>query len=173
MSYLARKLLPLLVALPLVAGLLAGCQQDTPGLAADLPKSEETQLLMLKDPNCGCCTEWADHVEHSGLTISAEDRRDMAAVKEQFGIAPEYQSCHTAVWHDHPYVFEGHVPAPLIAKFLASPPADALGLAVPGMPVGSPGMEIESHFQPYDVLLLKTDGTSSVYARITAQDQQY
>lgn len=153
----------------LAISLLAGCQPN----AADLAATNETQLLMFKDPYCGCCTDWADHVAQSGLSISAQDQHDMAAIKEQFGVAPQYQSCHTAVWHDHPYVFEGHVPAPLIEKFLTSPPPDAIGLAVPGMPVGSPGMEIDSHFQPYDVLLLKTDGTSSVYARVTKQSQQY
>lgn len=163
------RILPLL----LITSLLAGCQQQGASQQAALTVPDGAQLMMFKDPHCGCCIDWAEHMEQSGLAVSAQDQQDMAAIKEQFGIAAEYRSCHTAVWHEHPYVFEGHVPARLITRFLAAPPADAIGLAVPGMPVGSPGMEIENHFQPYDVLLLKTDGSSSVYARITAQEQQY
>jgi len=85
--------------------------------------------------------------------------------------APRYQSCHTAV-SSHGYVFEGHVPARHIKAFLANPPADAIGLAVPGMPLGSPGMEVGSRFDPYEVLLLKKDGSSEVFARVDSPAQQ-
>lgn len=158
----------------LVGFLLTGCQQEqnpqaTPAMAHDF----DTQLLMFKDPYCGCCGDWADHVAASGLTIDSRDSDQMPGLKRDFGIASQYQSCHTAVWHEHPYIFEGHVPARLIQQFLADPPADAIGLAVPGMPMGSPGMEINDRFDPYEVLLLKQDGSSSVYARIDTPDQQY
>lgn len=158
----------------MMAVLLTGCGrgQDTrvtPAVTHDF----DTQLLMFKDPYCGCCTDWADHVEDSGLTISGRDSDEMGRIKREFGIAGQYQSCHTAVWHEHPFVFEGHVPARLIQQFLADPPAGAIGLAVPGMPFGSPGMEIDDRFDPYEVLLLKEDGSSSVYARIDTPQQQY
>ena len=81
------------------------------------------------------------------------------------------RTCHTAVTADG-YVFEGHVPAKYMAQFLASPPAQAIGLAVPGMPVGSPGMEQQDKVMPYQVMQMNKDGTTEVYADITSAQQQ-
>ena len=93
-------------------------------------------------------------------------------LKTQYKIKPETGSCHTAI-HQGKYVFEGHVPAKLIKQFLQEKPDGAIGLTVPGMPVGSPGMEVGDRFAPYDVLLLKTDGTHDVYARVNTYEDQF
>ena len=89
----------------------------------------------------------------------------MQEIKEKYNIKPEYRSCHTAVSEDG-YIFEGHVPSKYIAQFLSEKNTNAIGLSVPGMPIGSPGMEVEGRFTPYDVLIHFRDGTSKVYAEI-------
>jgi hypothetical protein len=86
-------------------------------------------------------------------------------VKHDLGVLPEWQSCHTAVTKEG-FVFEGHVPAKFIEQFLAAPPEGALGLAVPGMPLGSPGMEMGERFTPYDIVQMNKDGSSRVFARV-------
>ncbi len=131
-----------------------------------------TALTVYKSPTCGCCEDWITHMEEEGFEAAIEHPSQMAAIKAELGIAPEYGSCHTGV-SDEGFVFEGHIPAKLVHQFLNNPPDNALGLAVPRMPVGSPGMEMGERFDPYDVLLLKTDGSSEVYARIENPDQQY
>ena len=90
-------------------------------------------------------------------------------LKSDMGISPRYQSCHTAVSKDG-YVFEGHVPADIIHRFLTNPPPNAIGLAVPGMPVGSPGMEMGNRHDEYDIFLLNKDGNDVVYEHIGASD---
>lgn len=129
-------------------------------------------LDVYKSPTCGCCGSWIEHIEESAFTTKTIHPADLSLEKSQRGIQPMYRSCHTAVSKDG-YVFEGHVPAKYIEKFLADKPQDAIGLAVPGMPAGSPGMEMGDMFTPYSVLLLKKDGTSEVYAQINSfEDQQ-
>lgn len=128
---------------------------------------ELVQLDVYKSPTCGCCVKWIDHIAANGFDAKKHHPADLNAVKQQFSIAPQYQSCHTGVSKEG-YVFEGHVPADIMQRFLAEKPKDALGLAVPGMPVGSPGMEMGDRRDDYDVLLLKKDGGSEVYARIRA-----
>lgn len=140
--------------------------------SASAANNAATALTVYKSPNCGCCADWITHMEDEGFKAAIEHPSQMAIVKAQLGIAPEYGSCHTGV-SDEGYVFEGHVPAKLVRQFLNNPPNDALGLAVPRMPVGSPGMEMGERFDPYDVLLLKTDGSSEIYARIERPEQQY
>ena len=129
-------------------------------------------LTIYKSPTCGCCEDWITHMEASGFSAHIEHPSQLARVKSELGIAPEHSSCHTGVSEDG-FVFEGHVPAKLVQRFLENPPEDALGLSVPRMPVGSPGMEMGQRFEPYDVLLLKTDGSSERYARIDRPEQQY
>ena len=90
-------------------------------------------------------------------------------MKDRHGVKQEYRSCHLAVSAEG-YVFEGHVPARYIEQFLEEKPQDAIGLAVPGMPAGSPGMEVEGRFDRYRVLLLKNDGSYEVYARINGPE---
>ncbi|MES2663791.1 MAG: DUF411 domain-containing protein [Pseudomonadota bacterium] len=134
--------------------------------------TEKLSFQVYKSPTCGCCKAWIDHAEENGLQTKTIDTDELVELKAKLGIASEYRSCHTAV-SDQGYVFEGHVPAKLVKRFLEEKPENALGLAVPGMPMGSPGMEVEDQFDPYDVVLLKKDGSSEVYARIATKEQQY
>ena len=122
-------------------------------------------LLVHKTPTCGCCKKWVKHLEANNFSTMIKDHQNLQKVKEQHSIKPKYQSCHTAVSQDG-YVFEGHIPSEFIKQFLANPEADAIGLTVPGMPLGSPGMEVEGRFMPYDVLVLYKDGSSKVYAEV-------
>ena len=129
-------------------------------------------LTTYKSATCGCCKLWVEHADNSGFDVDARNVDDLNAVKDKYQIAPEYQSCHTSVSADG-YVFEGHIPAKLIRQFLQNPPANARGLAVPAMPLGSPGMEVGERFTPYKVLLLHKDGSHSVYASIDQFEQQH
>jgi len=122
-------------------------------------------LLVHKTPTCGCCKEWIKHLESNGFTPATKDHQSMQEVKEKYNIKPQYRSCHTAVSEDG-YIFEGHIPSKYITQFLSEKNPDAIGLSVPGMPLGSPGMEIGNRFTPYEVLILFRDGTSEVYAEI-------
>jgi hypothetical protein len=122
-------------------------------------------LLVHKTPTCGCCKKWVKHLEANNFSTMIKDHQNLQKVKEQHSIKPKYQSCHTAVSQDG-YVFEGHIPSKFIKQFLANPEANAIGLSVPGMPLGSPGMEVEGRFMPYDVLVLYKDGSSKVYAEV-------
>ena len=143
--------------------------------AASFASADQTPAIHLdvyKTPTCGCCTKWMDHLTEQGLTSTGHHPADYGKLKMELGVPVRYGSCHTGVSKDG-YIFEGHVPARYIKQFLESPPAGALGLSVPAMPVGSPGMEYNDQFMPYDVLLLNTDGTVDVYASVTSYDQQF
>ncbi|WP_347331788.1 DUF411 domain-containing protein [Marinimicrobium locisalis] len=172
--------LHLSVALTLLLALGACGETAEPETTAeaDPPASEPANdaeakaLTIYKSPTCGCCGDWVTHMEEAGFQASTEHPQQMRAIKMQLGIEPEYSSCHTGV-SDEGYVFEGHIPAKVVQRFLENPPENALGLAVPRMPVGSPGMEMGERFEPYDVLLLKEDGSSEVYAHIDTAEEQY
>ena len=129
-----------------------------------------TEFTLYKNPQCSCCERWAEHMEKAGFQLQIQKLDDLSGIKREFGIPLSQQSCHTAVWKDGQarYVFEGHIPAALVQRFLDNPPENAKGLLVPGMPVGSPGMEYGDMRMPYDVLLLNNDGTTEVYAHIDA-----
>ena len=124
--------------------------------------AQDTQVRVFKDPSCGCCGEWIKHLAAAGFIVEALDRSDMTNVKTAYGVPGNLQSCHTAVIGR--YVIEGHVPVADIERLLSEEPS-SLGLAVPGMPIGSPGMEVGDEREPYDVILFGSDGTQSVYAR--------
>ena len=132
---------------------------------------KNVSATVYKDPHCDCCKEWISHAEDNGLSATAHDVEDVSVVKERYSVPNEMQSCHTIVTADD-YVFEGHVPAKYMAQFLENPPAQAIGLAVPGMPMGSPGMEHQNQFDPYQVIQLNKDGTTEVYANIDSVEQQ-
>jgi len=169
MNIIIKKLYWIVAAMLLI--LVAGCADDT---VADTKQQVATTAQALvtldvyKSPTCDCCRKWVDHIDTVGFQAATHHPSDLNLVKQQLGVAPQYQSCHTGVSKEG-YIFEGHVPADIMQKFLAEKPKDALGLAVPGMPVGSPGMEMGDRYDDYDVLLLKKDGSSSVYARIRHQ----
>lgn len=129
-------------------------------------------VTVYKSPTCGCCKVWIRHIEDSGIETITEEPDDLNGLKTRLGISPRVRSCHTAVTADG-YVFEGHIPAKLIKAFLANPPDNALGLTVPGMPVGSPGMESGDRFMPYQVIQMNRDGSLEVYASIATAADQY
>ncbi|MBL4799606.1 MAG: DUF411 domain-containing protein [Oleispira sp.] len=133
---------------------------------------EAATLDVYKHPSCGCCGKWIDHLNESGLTTGIHNSKKLAEFKEEKGIAPKFRSCHTAVSKDG-YVFEGHVPAKFIQQFLSEKPEGVIGLSVPSMPLGSPGMEVGNKFSPYQVLQLNVDGSSSIYASINNAQEQY
>jgi hypothetical protein len=138
--------------------LLAALLWASPVLAA-----AETSIEVWKSATCKCCINWVKHLEANGfaVTVNAADPSMLDRIKLHSGIGQEIASCHTA--KIGPYVIEGHVPAPDIKRLVAEQP-DALGLTVPGMPVGSPGMEQGAETEPYDVLLINKDGTTEVFA---------
>lgn len=111
-------------------------------------------ILVHKDPDCGCCTGWVQHLKNAGLTVTVEETADLQVIRKRLGVPADLASCHTAEVAG--YVIEGHVPALAVQKLLKERP-DAVGLAVPGMPVGSPGMEGGAP-QRYDVVLFGATG---------------
>lgn len=127
--------------------------------------SSESILVVHKTPTCGCCKNWMKHLEENNFNLISQDHQNLNDIKDMHNIAPEYRSCHTAVSSDG-FIFEGHIPSKYIKQFLSENHDDAIGLSVPGMPLGSPGMEFENRFMPYDVLILFKDGSSKVYAEI-------
>ena len=138
--------------------LLAAC---LPALARATGAPAPT-VEVWKDPSCGCCKEWVAHLEKAGFKVTVSDTGNNAA-RGRLGIDPKYGSCHTGLVAG--YALEGHVPAREIKRLLAEKPV-ALGLAVPRMPVGSPGMdgpEYGGRKDAYDVLLLAKGGSSRVY----------
>ena len=144
----------------LLTTLLAVCLCASPfRVAADSPSIE-----VWKSASCECCGNWVKHLEANGFAVkvNAAGPTILDQIKRQAGISEELSSCHTAKIGG--YVIEGHVPATDIKRLIAERP-DGLGLAVPGMPVGSPGMEQGAETEPYDVLLIKKDGTTEVFER--------
>lgn len=127
-------------------------------LFAETPPSVMT---VYKDPNCGCCSKWIEHMSKNGFVITVRDVSSMDEIKKTMRVPAALQSCHTGVIDR--YVIEGHVPADVVKKFLAAKPA-ALGLAVPGMPSGSPGME-GGRVDKYDIVSFDRDGKSTVFAK--------
>ena len=120
----------------------------------------EPKITVYKTPTCGCCTKWVSHLEANGFEVEAIDLRDLRMIKSLSGVAPQNASCHTAQVDG--YVVEGHVPADDIRRLLKERP-DIKGLAVPGMPMGSPGME-GPRKDEYDVLTINHDGSNDVFA---------
>ncbi|MFD0986460.1 DUF411 domain-containing protein [Methyloligella solikamskensis] len=138
------------------------------GFALALPAKadEETAqqtLELWKSPSCNCCEKWADHMKAEGFDVAphAVATGTLAKIKHQAGIPSKLASCHTGKIGG--YVIEGHVPASDVARLLKEKP-DAIGLVVPGMPIGSPGMEGPNP-ESYEVLLIKRDGSTEVFAR--------
>ncbi len=117
--------------------------------------------MVYKSPTCGCCTKWVDHLESEGFRIQAHDVSDIRGVKRQYGVLPALSACHTALVGG--YVIEGHVPASDIRRLLRERPP-VVGLAVPGMPRGSPGMEAPIT-ESYEVLTFDRDGRTSIFSR--------
>lgn len=119
-------------------------------------------IAVYKDPSCGCCTAWVAHLRANGFTVTTHDRTDVDSLKDSLGVPSALRSCHTAVLGK--YLFEGHVPAADIKRLLAEKPKGVLGLAVPDMPAGSPGMEMGGRKDRYDVIAFGS-GAPRVFAR--------
>ncbi|MDX5401833.1 MAG: DUF411 domain-containing protein [Rhodobacterales bacterium] len=147
----------------LLASLAASLTLPTRTLAEPLTEA----IHVVKDPGCGCCGAWIEHLAAAGLatTVEEQDAEALAAYKLKMGVPAELASCHTASIRG--YVLEGHVPAADIRRLLAESP-DAVGLAVPGMPYGSPGMGPEAEREAYDVMLILRDGSATVYTSYPA-----
>lgn len=160
------------IALALILPLAAsGCAEDdastsgSQALAAEAPAAAGQELptvLVYKTATCGCCNGWIEHLEAAGFTVDARDTRDLMVVKRDAGVPTQLSSCHTAIVDG--YVVEGHIPAEHVKSLLADRP-DVAGIAVPGMPIGSPGME-GANPQPYQVYSFTRDGQAAVYAEV-------
>lgn len=142
--------------------LLAATALPFVSLPALATTAEPVQVM--KSPTCGCCTAWVEHLNKAGFATETRNIEDdqLWTMKSRLGVTPELASCHTALIGA--YVIEGHVPAKDIQRLLTEQP-DALGLAVPGMPIGSPGMEMGSEKEPFSTLLIMADGSTRVFAR--------
>ena len=158
----AAGLLATGVALVLVAGSRsrddgAESYSAQPAAAGDGPA-----VHVYKTATCGCCAKWVDHLREAGFAVTVEDTRELMAVKRREGVPTDLSSCHTALVNG--YVVEGHVPASVVHAFLEEAP-EARGLAVPGMPIGSPGME-GRHAEAYDVFAFDADGERTVFRHV-------
>jgi hypothetical protein len=166
-----KPLRPALVSAALLAIVaIGGC--SAPGAeaagsadAAAAPQqhavASEGKLVVYKSPTCGCCGAWVDHVRDAGFEVEVHDVMNVYPIKEQHGLPGHLGSCHTTLVNG--YVVEGHVPADVIRRLLAERPRIA-GIAVPGMPIGSPGMEVPTgRKDPYDVIAFTREGSISVF----------
>lgn len=127
------------------------------------PQGSLPSMTVYKSATCGCCSQWVDHAKEAGFTVKTIDTNDLAAVKRNMSVPARLQSCHTVLVGS--YVIEGHVPAADVKRLLSEKPK-VRGLAVPGMPVGSPGMEQGSpaNYDRYDVISFTADGEQAVFA---------
>jgi len=142
-----RSLISAFAALPLLDALTA--------------HAASTKVHVYKNPDCGCCTAWVDHLKSAGFSVDVTETEDTSSVRKRVGMPERLAGCHTGIVDG--YAIEGHVPAADIKRLLAAKP-QAVGLAVPGMPVGSPGMEYGDRKDPYKVLLVDRRGRDTVFA---------
>jgi hypothetical protein len=122
----------------------------------------DTAVTVYKDPNCGCCKKWVSHLESNGFKVTAVDRNDMNALKDSLSVPTALRSCHTAVVGK--LIVEGHVPAADVRKAMTRVSKSMIGVAVPGMPAGSPGMEMGGRADRYDVIAFDASGATKVFA---------
>lgn len=133
------------------------------GIAAAQQRQAAPLVEVFKSPTCGCCSQWVEHMRTSGFTVRTTDVNDLTQIKTSRGVPEQVQSCHTAVVNG--YVIEGHVPAADVHRLLKEKPAIA-GIAVGGMPIGSPGMESPYvKAQPFDVMSFDKQGATRVFAK--------
>ena len=142
---------------------LGGTAVLTLASGAEAAAPKPTAITVYKDPSCGCCKNWVEHLRANGFAPEVHDRSDMDALKDSLGVPAALRSCHTAVVGT--YVIEGHVPAADVKRLIATKPAKTLGVAVPGMPAGSPGMEVGGRIDRYDVVAFAAGGATRVFAR--------
>lgn len=162
-----KRLITAALALAALAGGLAGADavnalSSLRQPAAVAPAAVAPVITVYKSPSCGCCAKWVAHMEQAGFTVDVHDMDDVTPVKDEVGVPKPLRSCHTAVVEG--YTLEGHVPADLVQKLLKERPEQTAGLAVPGMPMGSPGMEGPTK-DAYNVVAYTASGATSVYAK--------
>lgn len=169
----SKSLLKSLAALATIS-LIASCSDsEAVKFEAQISGPQPIVLDIFKSSTCGCCNKWISHINDNGFQAKVHNRKDISVIKEDKGIEPRYRSCHTAISKEG-FIFEGHIPAKFIQQFLKEThPDGVLGLSVPGMPVGIPGMEVGDKFQPYRVLLLKSDGTYEIYETVQSYKEQF
>lgn len=144
------------VAALIVIGAGGAYAQKKPGAAAKITAK------VVSSPTCGCCSLWVKHVEAAGITVERELREDLESAPIRARVPAQLKSCHTA--QVGKYLVEGHVPVDLVQRLLKEQPAGVIGIAVPGMPIGSPGMEGPNP-RPYSIVAFKADGTTYEFAR--------
>ncbi len=138
-----------------LAGLVIALPTMVLAQAEDLP-----EIKVYKTPTCGCCVKWIAHLEENGFTVVSETLENLGPIKAANAVPPQLASCHTATVNG--YAIEGHVPADIIVRLLREQPEIA-GISVPGMPAGSPGMEMGNRRDPYKVISFDKDGNLAVY----------
>lgn len=153
----SRLLLPLSLAVAIAVVITTA----TIWFSSPNTRSETAEVVVYKTAACGCCTNWVAHLRENGLSVSVVNVPTTEPVHDRLGVPHQLGSCHTAEVGD--YWVEGHVPADLVQRLLTERPTDIRGIAVPGMPMGSPGMEGPNPVR-YDVIAVGTDGRNSVYA---------
>lgn len=135
--------------------------QDKSKSAVDAAQSE-VEIVVYKSPSCGCCTKWTEHMMDNGFKISEKPVDDLQEVKNRLGVPADKRSCHTAVAGN--YVFEGHIPASSIKRFLKEK-SNKKGLVVPDMPAGSPGMEYGNHKAKFNVYSFDSNGETKIFEK--------
>lgn len=172
-----------LIIAVLLIGITAGCQQSTENTqtsqdksvpeSKDMPKeSLKTEqiktedglaITVYKSPTCGCCSMWEDHLTKAGFKVTSKPTDNMTEIRKKYNVPDKMQSCHTGIIDG--YIIEGHVPASDVKKLLKERPSDVVGLAAPGMPGKSPGMQPEGKEpKDYDVLSFDKQGNRKVFA---------
>ncbi|MGF2686792.1 DUF411 domain-containing protein [Marinobacter sp. DUT-3] len=144
-----------------VLGLTAAFGLSTLASSPLLAANEADSIHVYKSPHCGCCSDWIDHLEENGFDVTTTNTDDLGKIKAEAGLLAGLGSCHTAFVGD--YVIEGHVPADDIKRLLSDAPK-ATGLSVPGMPAGSPGMEMGDRKDHYKVIMFNEDGQTRVFS---------
>lgn len=167
-----KKLLSSLMVASLQFSVLLGTGSIVMASSDTSVIAEDELLEVHKSPSCGCCSGWVEHMQAHGFNTQIQHSDRLNQIKDSAGIPDNARSCHTAISRDG-YVFEGHIPAKFVAQFLATPPANAKGLVVPAMPVGSPGMEYNHQFMGYTIFQLNDDGSLIPYAVVETMVQQY
>ncbi|WP_375161144.1 DUF411 domain-containing protein [Bradyrhizobium sp. RDT46] len=149
-----------------LAGLMAAAMAAVLARPAVAAQAEQAAITVHRDPSCGCCASWVQHLRDAGFTVQVEETADLDAIRTRLGVPSDLVACHTAEVAG--YVVEGHVPAAAVRRLLSERP-NAKGLAVPGMPIGSPGME-GGKPQRYEVVLFGADGQKPFMRFIGAQE---
>lgn len=149
----------IIMATSLILSAVCQAQAEDRGTESG-PTSIGHEVTVYHSPQCGCCGKWVEHMQANGFEVEMIPTTDMDRIKRELGVPRELPACHTAVVED--YVIEGHVPATDVQRLLAEQP-DAHGLTVPGMPIGSPGMEVDGRRMAYDVILFTEEGETEVF----------